>query len=114
MNNHVIKDYNNVLQLYNQNVMPSKNDYESYRPKLAWLPADVIKNTFEWTTQFYRMPMGPHLKKRCKSPFPACNVHRCDEPVATDTVYSNTPAIDSRITAAQFFVGTESIVCDVY
>ena len=60
------------------------------------------------------MPMGTYLKKRYKSPFPACNVHRRNEPVATDTVYSDTPAIDSGITAAQFFVGTESMVCDVY
>src|SRR5688500_13607268 len=58
--------------------------------------------------------MGTYLKKRYKSPFPACNVQRHDEPVATDTVYSDTPAIDSRITAAQFFVGTESMVCDVH
>ena len=60
------------------------------------------------------MPMGMYLKKRYKSPFPACNVHQRNKPVATDTVYSNTPAIESRVTAAQFFVGTESMVCDVY
>ena len=54
------------------------------------------------------------MKKRYRSPFPACNVHRRSEPVATDTVYSDTPAIDSGETAAQFFVGTESLVCDVY
>ena len=52
------------------------------------------------------MPMGTYLKKRYKSPFPACNVHCRSEPVATDTVYSDTPAIDSGITTAQFFVGT--------
>ena len=60
------------------------------------------------------MPIGTHLKKRYKSPFPACNVHRRDEPVATDTVYSDMPANDSGVTAAQFFVGTESMVCDAY
>ena len=60
------------------------------------------------------MPMGTHLKKRYKSPFPACNVHQRNKPVATDTVYSDTPAIESGVTAAQFFVGTESMVCDVY
>ena len=54
------------------------------------------------------------MKKCYKSPFPACNVHRRSEPVATDTVYSDTPAIDSGVTAAQFFVGTESLVCNVY
>ena len=29
-------------------------------------------------------------------------------------MYSDTPAIDSGVTLAQFFVGTESLVCDVY
>ena len=58
--------------------------------------------------------MGTYLKRRYKSPFLAYNVHHRNEPDATDTVYSDTPAIDSGITAAQFFVGTESMVCDVY
>ena len=58
--------------------------------------------------------MGTYLKKRYKFPFPACNVHRRNKPVTIVTVYSNTPAIDSMITAAQLFVGTESMVCDVY
>src|SRR5687768_6374514 len=39
---------------------------------------------------------------------------RRDEPVATDTVYSDTPAIGNGATTAQFFVGTKSLVCDVY
>jgi len=34
--------------------------------------------------------------------------------VATDTIYSDTPAIDSGVTTAQFFVGCNSMVCDVY
>lgn len=75
IDNHVIDDYNDIIQLYNRMLTPSKVNYESYRPKLAWLPVDVIKDTLEWTTQFYRMPMGTYLKKRCKSLFPAYNVH---------------------------------------
>jgi hypothetical protein len=42
-------------------------------------------------------------------------VHPCDEPVATDTIYSNTPAIDCGITSAQLFVGTKTCFpSDVY
>jgi hypothetical protein len=41
------------------------------------------------------------------------NVHRWNEPVTTDTVYSNTPAIGGGETYAQIFVGTESLVTDV-
>src|SRR6187200_18355 len=60
------------------------------------------------------MPMGTYHKKRYKSLFPACNVQHRDDPVATDAVYLDTLAIDNGVTTAQFFVGTESMVCDVY
>ena len=58
--------------------------------------------------------MGTYLKKRYKSPFPACNIYCRSEPVAKDTVYLDTPAISSEVTAAQFFMATESMVCHVY
>ena len=58
--------------------------------------------------------MDTYLNKRYKFPFPVCNVHCQSEPVATYTVNSDTPAIDSGVTAAQFFVGTESLVCDIF
>ena len=112
--NSVITDLPSVFHLYANEVKPRPVDYEKYRSKFAWMPIDAIKNTFNQTTQFYRTPMGTYLKKKYKSPFPACNVHRRSEPVATDTVYSDTPAIDSGATAAQFFCGTNSLVCDVY
>jgi septum formation inhibitor MinC len=37
----------------------------------------------------------------------------CDEPVATDTIYSDTPAIDCGFTSAQLFVGTKTHTADV-
>ena len=58
--------------------------------------------------------MSTVLKKHFKSPFLALNVHRCNEPVATDTVYSDTPAVDNGATAAQIFVGTKTLLTDVY
>lgn len=103
-----------ILQLYSQEIKPRQVDYEKYISKFTWLPVDVIKKTFEATTQHYRTPLDTYLRKWYKSPFPACNVHCWDEPVATDTVYADTPAIDSRVTAAKFFVGTKSLVCDIY
>jgi hypothetical protein len=54
------------------------------------------------------------LKQHWRSRFPACNVKRRNEVVATDTVFSDTPAVDSGVTAAQIFVGRESLVADVY
>ena len=54
------------------------------------------------------------MQKTYKSPFPALNVHCRNEDVATDYIYSDTPAIDDGSIGAQFFVGKESMVCDVY
>jgi septum formation inhibitor MinC len=48
------------------------------------------------------------------------NVLKCDltsplyEPVATDTIYFDTPAIDCGITSAQLFIGTKTRNADVY
>jgi hypothetical protein len=43
------------------------------------------------------------------------NVLRCNEAVATDTIHSDVPAIDScGIIHAQIFVGRESLVIDIY
>ena len=40
---------------------------------------------------------------------------RCNEAVATDTIYSMVPAIDTGgIKEAQIFVGRESLVIDIY
>jgi hypothetical protein len=41
-------------------------------------------------------------------------VHPRDEPVATDTIYSDTPAINCGITSAQLLVGTKTHTADVY
>jgi septum formation inhibitor MinC len=41
-------------------------------------------------------------------------MHPHDEPVATNTIYSNTPEIDCGITSAQLFVGTKTHTADVY
>jgi hypothetical protein len=95
-------------------VMTSEPDYGQLRPHLGWLPVDAIKKTFERTTQLARMPMSTILKKRYKSLNPALNVCPHDEPVATDTIYSDTPAIDCGFTSAQLFVGTKTHTADVY
>jgi hypothetical protein len=91
-----------------------KPDFELLRPLFGWAPTDTIKQTFAVTTQFARGHKSDTLKQHWRSGFPACNVKRRNEPVAKDTVFSNTPAVDSGVTAAQIFVGRESLVADVY
>ena len=88
--------------------------YELMRPLFNWLPLNVIKKTFQLSTQYGRTPASAIMKKTYRSPFPALNVKRRSEPVATDTVYADTPAIDNGSTCAQVFVGTKTFVSDVY
>ena len=54
------------------------------------------------------------MRKHFKSRFPAFNIPRTSEEVATDTVFSDTPAIDSGVTMAQNVVGKRTLVTDVY
>jgi hypothetical protein len=89
-------------------------DFLNLRPLFGWLPPDAIKKTFMHTTQYARLPTGTVLKRTFKSPHPALNVTRRNEPVACDIVYADTPAIDDGSIAAVIFVGTDTQVTDVY
>ena len=89
-------------------------DYEKLRPFFGWVNSDIVKQTIDRTTQWGvsldSFPMKRHLKSRN----PALNVPRRHEPVATDTIFSDTPAVDSGVKQAQVFVGRDSLVADVY
>ena len=58
--------------------------------------------------------MNTHLARNFRSPFPALNIPRQQESVATDTIYADTPPIYCGHTRAQFCRGTGSQVCDLY
>jgi len=75
---------------------------------------NVIKKTFEFSTQYSRIPASTILKKILKSLFPILNVKCRLEPVVTDTVYSDTLAINDSLTSAQIFVSTKTLVTDIY
>ena len=82
------------------------------KPKFGWLSTDVIRKTFDQTTQFHRRPLN-NLNKHFKTPHPACDVSCCQEAIVTDMAHSDALAIDDGTTMAQLFVGTESLVTDV-
>jgi hypothetical protein len=88
--------------------------YETLRPQFGWLSTDVIKKTYEHTTQYARIPSSTILKRTFRSPNPALNVHRRNEPVACDVVYADVPAISDGSQAAVLFTGTETHVTDIY
>ena len=91
-------------------------DYSKYRHFFLNVGTDKIKKTFERTTQFAVSTMSGHnILQTHKSPFPAHNVIRRNEPVATDTVYAEVAAIGTNgQTMAQIFVGRKSLVVSIY
>jgi hypothetical protein len=101
--------------IQNVNLSPQKIDYPLYQPKFGWCPIEFIKPTFENTTRLARsLHLYGNKRKHYKSRFPAFNVSWRNEPVATDTVFSNTPVIDNGAKIAQVFVGCNTLVPDTY
>ena len=109
-------DDEDVLNVSNdpREISKKEPDYALLRPLFGWLSVDIIKSTFSATTQYARLPSGTLLKRSFKSSNPALNVHRRNENVACDFVYADTPAVDDGATSCVLFVGTESLVTDVY
>ena len=90
-------------------------DYEQSRPYFGWVNVDTVQKTMEQFTQWgVSIPNIFPMKRHLKSRNPALNVPWRHEPVATDTVFSDTPAIDSGVKQALVFVGRDTLVADAY
>ena len=93
---------------------PSQRDYENLRQYFLQVPTDVIKRTFGSTTQYAQSGwITGNIRNTIKSPVLALNVHRRHESVATDIIFSDTPAIDDGAMCAQLFVKLSSKYCEV-
>jgi hypothetical protein len=108
------KAVNDICGVHSLEVSKVTTNYELLCLLFGCSPANTIKRTFAVTTQYERGRVSNTLKQHWRLRFPACNVKHRNEPVATDTVFSDTPAVDCGVTAAQIFVGCESLVADVY
>lgn len=95
-------------------VLPTKPDYDQLRPYFGFIPTDRIRETIRNTTQFYRAEKRYPPHRHLKSRFPGANVRRLPKKVATDTMFSDTPALDDGIaghggcTAVQLYVCLDS------
>ncbi|KAL7563652.1 hypothetical protein ACA910_013388 [Epithemia clementina (nom. ined.)] len=89
-------------------------DYSKLRPFFGWSNKETIRKTFEQTTQWTEAITTYPMRRHIKSRFPTLNVHCRKEPVATDTIFSDTPAVDNGSKMAQLFVGKDTLVADVY
>ena len=94
---------------------PQEPDWNALRPFFAWTSPSSIKDTFNVTTRHGTAPhTEDYIKKHFKSRNPVFNIPRRSEAVATDTIFSDTPAVDDGSTMAQFFCGHDTLVCDAY
>ena len=94
---------------------PQEPDWNTQRPFLAWTSPSSIKDTFNLTTRHGTAPnTQDYIKNHFKPRNPVFIIPRCSEDVATDTIFSDTPAVDDGSTMAQFFCGHDTLVCDAY
>ena len=94
---------------------PQEPDWNALLPFFAWTSPSSIKDTFNVTTRHGPAPYTQdYIKKHFKSRNPVFNIPRRSEAVATDTIFSDTPAVDDGSTMAQFFCGRDTLVCDAY
>jgi hypothetical protein len=103
-----------------QLVAPKQHDFVRLAPNFAFLPPMRIQKTFDNTTQFARLDTRLPLRKHFKSRFPAANISRLNEVVATDTFFYDIPALDDGImghggtTMVQLFCGCSSLLTAVF
>ena len=101
-------------RIHQRSLSKAKPNLEALRPNFGWLPLDRIKKTIQATTQFARAAHRYPFRKHYKTRWPAANVNRWNEDVATDTIFSDTPAHNDGIlghagcTMAQIYAGKKS------
>jgi hypothetical protein len=106
--------FSDIYGVHSSEISKTAPNFDLLCPLFGWAPADTIKRTFGVTTQYARRRVSDNIKQHWRSRFPACNVKWRNEPVATDTVSANTPAVDCGVTAAQIFMGRKSLVADLH
>ena len=92
-----------------------EHDWKQFRPFFGWQSEEVIADTFKHTTRHANVIFDyDTLKKHFKARNPILNLPRRHEPVATDSIFSDTPAVDHGGKVAQIFVGRDTLVTDIY
>ena len=106
---------NERYSINERSVTPVQPKYKEYSPYFLFASEDAIKRTFKATTQYARSGwITGRITQTHKAPFPALNVLRRNEAVATDTIYCDVPALDNGSVCAQFYVGVDTKFCSAY
>ena len=110
--------YTEISSVFSANLhqsSPQEPDWNTQRPFLAWTSPSSIKDTFNVTTRHGTVPhTQDYIKKNFKSCNPVFSIPKCSEAVATDTIFSDTPAVDDGSIMTQFFCGHDTFACDTY
>ena len=110
--------YTEISSVFTANLhqsSPQEPDWNALHLFFAWTSPSSIKDTFNVTTRHGTAPhTQDYIKKHFKSRNPVFNIPRRSEAVATNTIFSDTPAVDDGSTMAQFFRGHDTLVCDAY
>ena len=112
------ESYKEIFSVFTANLhqsSPQEPDWNTQCPFLAWTSPSSIKDTFNVTTRHGTAPnTQDYIKHHFKPRNPVFSIPRCSEDVATDTIFSDTPAVDDGSTMVQFFCGHDTLVCDAY
>ena len=114
------KDYdldefiNSFINCKNVTIKYNEPEHELLKPLFNWMPLEIIKKTFQLSTQCTRTFTSYVTKKMYHSPFPTLNIKRRSESVATYEIHCDAPAIDDGFKCTQDFVGTKTLLTDVY
>ena len=132
LNKHIIANLNTLLEapprdcgsdteissVFSANLhqsSPQEPDWNSQRPFLAWTSTSSIKDTFNVTTRHETAPnTQDYIKHHFKPRNPVFSIPRCSKDVGTDTIFSETPAVDDGSTMTKFFYGHDTFACDTY
>ena len=104
-------EISSVLTANLHHISPQEPDWNALCPFFAWTSPSSIKDTFNVTTRHGTAPhTQDYIKKHFKSRNHVFNIPRRSEAVATDSIFSDTPAVDDGSTMAQFFCGRDTLV----
>jgi hypothetical protein len=105
---------NRLLSIFPNRLRRQFPHLDALKPYFGWASNEKIKQMLDNTTQHYRGVVHYPFRKHFKSRFPAANVPRRNEWVATDTFFCDTPAADDGIpghagaTMMQLYLGLQS------
>ena len=98
-------EISSVFTVHLHQSSPQEPDWNALCPFFAWTSPSSIRDNFNVTTKHGTAPhTQDYIKKHFKSRNPVFNIPRRSEAVATDTIFSDTPAVD----------GHDTLVCDAY